>query len=106
MIDEARLGQALRYLATTDNECAELRTRMERFEFRAKAIKDAIFKRLEGSVADRQAEAGSSGEYSAAMDDYFAAMEAYEAMRNKRGTEAIVVEVWRSFQANRRQGNI
>ena len=106
MMDEARLGQALRYLATTDNECAELRTEMERCEFRAKVIKDAIFKRLEGSVADRQAEAGSSGEYGAAMDDYFSAMQRYEAMRNKRGTEVIIVEAWRSLNAGRRQGNI
>ena len=106
MIDESRLGQALRYLATTDVECAELRTNMERFEFRAKVIKDAIFKRLEGSVADRQAEAGSSGEYTAAMDEYFDAMSRYESMRNKRGTEAIVVDVWRSLNAGRRVGNI
>jgi hypothetical protein len=58
MIDEARLHRALTYLATTDEPCAEARADMERMEFKAKAVKDALFRRLSGSVADRQAEAG------------------------------------------------
>lgn len=106
MIDDTRLGQALTYLATTDEKAAERRTQMERAEFKAKAIKDAIFKRLDGSVADRQAEAGASVEYAAAMDEYFAALSQYEAMRNKRLTEAIVIDTWRTIQANQRKGNI
>ena len=106
MIDETRLHKALTYLATTDEPCAEAKAEMERAEFRAKAVKDAMFKRLDGSVADRQAAAGSSQEYDAAMEQYFDALKQYEAMRNKRSTEAIVVETWRSLNAARRQGNV
>jgi SOS response regulatory protein OraA/RecX len=107
MIDEARLAKALTYLATTDEPCAELRTDMERAEFKAKAIKDTLFRLTEGrSVADRQAEAGTAAQYTDAMDAYFDAMQQYEAMRNKRTTESIVVETWRSLNASRRQGNV
>jgi hypothetical protein len=106
MIDEDRLGLSLRYLATTDEKVADRRVEMERAEFKAKAIKDTLFRHLEGSVADRQAEAGASEEYRVAMDKYFEALREYEAMNNKRKTEAIVVDAWRSLNAARRQGNV
>lgn len=106
MISEKRLEQALTYRAQTDEECARLRADMERAEFKAKAIRDATFKRLEGSVADRTAEASTATPYMDAMEDYFQLLQAYEAMRNKRATEEIVVEVWRSINASRRQGNV
>jgi hypothetical protein len=104
MIDEKRLENALTFLATTDEPCAALRADMERAEFRAKASKAAQFKLLEGSVADRNASAESSPETAAAYDLYFATLHKYEAMKNKRATEAIVVDTWRSMNANRRQG--
>jgi hypothetical protein len=106
MIDDDRLHKALSFLATTDERCANLRADMERAEFKAKAIKDAIFKRLDGSVADRSAEAGASEEYGQAMAGYFDALRDYEALRNKRATEAIVIDTWRTIQANQRRGNI
>jgi hypothetical protein len=40
------------------------------------------------------------------MNAYFDTMQKYEAMRNKRTTETIVVETWRSLNASRRQGNV
>ena len=106
MISEDRLHQALTYLATTDEPCAKLRADVGRAEFKAKVVKDAIFKRLDGSVADRTAEAGASDEHAAAMNEYFDVLERYEAMRNKRATEVVVVDTWRSLNASRRQGNV
>jgi len=106
LISEDRLQKALTYLANTDESCAELKTETERREFKAKAIRDAIFKRLDGSVADRQAKAGSSDEYGEAMEAYFEAMQQHEAMKNKRATEVILIEVWRSLNASRRAGNV
>ena len=103
-ISVERMEKALVYLAETDEPCANLRAEMERAEFRAKATKDALFMRLEGTVAERTAQAGASEEFAAAMNSYFALMASWEAMRNKRGTEAIVCECWRSLNANRRQG--
>jgi hypothetical protein len=77
---------------------------MERTEFKAKAVKAVIFKTGTGSVADRSAEADAHAETVAAYETYFKAMHAYHAMSNKRSTESIVVDTWRSMNANRRQG--
>lgn len=105
-ITDERAEKALRYLASTDEECAALKAEAERAEFKAKAIRDTVFRHAEGSVADRTAYAGSSEEYRAAMDEYFTCLRLYEGMRNKRVTEAIVIECWRSIGANRRAGNV
>lgn len=103
MIDEDRLHQALTYLAITDESCAGLRADMERMEFKAKVVKASVFKLSEGSVADRNAIADTATETGAAYETYFATMHKYEAMKNKRATEAIVIDTWRSMNANRRQ---
>jgi CRISPR/Cas system CSM-associated protein Csm2 small subunit len=105
-VTDERAEKALRYLAETDEECAALKADSERAEFKAKVTKDGMFRRLDGSVADRQAEAGASTEYVDAMLDYFRCLQAYEATRNKRQTEALVCEIWRSVQANQRRGNV
>lgn len=106
MINEQRLSKALTYLAETDEPCAELKTDVERYEFMAKASKDVIFLRIEGTIAERTAKAGTSDEYAHAMSAYFDALKKYEAMRNKRQTETIVVEVWRSLNSSRNKGNL
>lgn len=103
MISQDRLEKAMTYLATTDEEAAELLANMERAEFKAKAVKDALIKHGEGGLGDRTAAAGCSPEYTEAMDHYFAAVRAYNATKNKRQTEALIVDVWRSQNANRRQ---
>lgn len=77
---------------------------MERTEFKAKAVKAAVFKLADGSVADRNAIADTSAETHAAYEEHFKAMHAYHALANKRGTEAIVIDAWRSLNAARRQG--
>ena len=84
LINDARLEKALTKIAQTDAQVAELHADVERAEYRAKAVKDAIFLRSEGSVAERNAIAGTHPEYSAAMENYFAALQAHEALRNER----------------------
>ena len=106
MIDEKRLSKALTYMAETDEPCAELKADMERAEFMAKATKDAIFMRLDGTVAERAAQAGSHEEYAGAMGVYFGNLKRFEAMRNKRQTESLIVDVWRSLNSSRNKGNL
>ena len=105
-ITTERMEKALSYLAETDETCAQLRADMERAEFKARATKDALFMRLTGTVAERTAQAGASEEYETAMNRYFDYLHAWESVRNKRGTESIVIEVWRSIGAARRSGQI
>jgi hypothetical protein len=104
LIDDERLETALKRLAKTDALAAELHMKVERAEYKAKAIKDANFLLQEGSVAERQAKAGVHPDYSAAMDDYFAALQAHDTMKNERSREVIVIECWRSLNSARSKG--
>ena len=107
MISDDRLSKALHYLAETDEACAHFRADYARAEHKAKAIKGAIFTAIEkGSVADREAEAINDPAYVAAMAEHFDLFCKYEAMKNKRATEALVIEVWRSLNSARKKGNV
>lgn len=106
LIDEKRLEVALGRLAKTDAMMAELHMKMERAEYKAKAVKDTVFLHCEGSVAERQAQAGVSPEYGQAMDEYFAAMQAHDTMKNERAREVLVIDVWRSLNSAKGKGMI
>lgn len=103
-VTQERMENALAYLADTDEQCAALRADMERAEFRAKRKKAAVFQISAGSVAERNAIAETHEETGEAYEQYFKAMHEYHAMSNRRATETIVVDTWRSLNANRRQG--
>lgn len=106
LIPDSRLENALSKLAQTDGEIADLHAQVERCEFRAKAVKDAVFLRSEGSVAERNAIAGTHPEYSAAMENYFAALQAHEKLKNERSREVLIIDVWRSLSSARTKGLI
>ena len=105
-LDQSRMERALEYLSSTDEPAAELRANVERAEYKAKAIRDKVFLLEVGSVAERNANAGVHMTYVAAINDYFIALQESDAMRNKRTTEAIVIDCWRSINANRKQGSV
>ena len=102
-VTQERMEDALQFLSDTDERCATLRSDMERAEFKAKRTKSAVFQISAGSVAERNALADTHAETEAAYEQYFQAMRNYHAMSNRRATEVIVVETWRSLNANRRQ---
>lgn len=104
MISEDRMQKALTYLAETDEECADLRTEMARSELKAKRTRAAVLKLSEGTSVQREALADTSPETEAAWEEHFKAYRAFHAMNNKRATEAVVIDTWRSLNANRRQG--
>lgn len=106
LINESRLQKALTYLAETDEPAAALRAEMERAEFKAKAVKDAVFLTCVGTVAERTAISGTNKEYTAAMNEYFESLRLSDAMKNKRSTESIVIDCWRSLNSGRTKGVI
>lgn len=103
-ITQQRMEESLEYLSSTDEACAALRADMERAEFKAKRTEQAVFKISDGTVADRTAEAKTHKQTIDAYEVYFEALKDYHAMANKRATESIVIDTWRSLNANRRQG--
>lgn len=104
LVTDEILEAALKRLAATDDLVADLHAKTERAEFKAKAVKDAVFLRVTGAVAERQAQAGTSPEYAAAMEEYFTALQAHEGLRNERSRKVIVIEVWRSLNSARGKG--
>lgn len=106
LISNERLEEALKKLARTDGQVAALHAELERAEFRTKAIKDAIFLRSEGPVAERNAIAGTHPEYGAAMESYFTALQAHETLKNERSREVLVIDVWRSLSSARTKGMV
>jgi hypothetical protein len=105
-ITQDRMDEALEYLLETDELCAALGADCERLEFKAKRTKAAIFNLTDGkSATDRESKAGVAPEVEKAYDEYFKALEKFNTVRNKRATETIVFEAWRSLNSNRRQGS-
>lgn len=105
MIAEDRCSRALTYLATTDEPAAELKTDVARKEYAMDLARKRVFLTAEGNNEERKAQAETSDDVRKAFDAYTEALLAYERMRAKRATESMIVDVWRSVNANRRQGN-
>jgi hypothetical protein len=107
MINQDRLQAALTYLAETDLPCARARADHARAEFKAKSIKNTFFRAYgNGSVADRWARAEIEQKYLDAREHEFTKYFEYENLKNKRQTEVVVIEVWRSLNAGRRSGQV
>jgi hypothetical protein len=104
MITDERAEKAIRYLAGTDDEAAEAKVECKRCEDQVKAVEDAIFLRLEGSVELRKATARTDIEAVNARNKYYSALLKYEKLVNHRNTEERVTELWRSVNSNRRHG--
>lgn len=103
-LTDDRCENALRFLATTDESAANLKVDALKAEDKIKAIKAAIVKRTEGSVAYRESIAETHEETVAARTEYYAALLRHERMAHRRRTEERITDLWRSVNANRRQG--
>ena len=106
MIADERCGKALHYLASTDEDAAELKTEVARKEYLVELARKREFLSAEGSVEARKALAEVSDSVKQAQDNYLTALLSFEKIRAKRVTEALIVETWRSVNANRRAGNV
>ena len=106
MITEERLTQAMRYLAETDSEAAELKTNVERQSYAVKKTKSLIFLQSDGNIEQRKALAETSDEVTKATMDYLDAHQESLALENKRKTEELITKIWQSLNANKRQGQV
>jgi len=108
MISQDRLQLALTYLAESDEPFAQARGLMEGISKQEKTVLGMVFLEKTGTNQDREYQARTSNEYEEWRVKYQSAVCDYELYRNKRITEAMIVEVWRSLNSNRRQagGNL
>ena len=103
-LTELRMEQALQFLAETDEQAAELLSTMERLEHKAKSMRHTAFLHLQGSVADRDAAANTAPDVQKAYAEYYSAIREFNALKNKRSTEIILIECWRSINSSRKAG--
>jgi len=109
MIDEARRDKALQYLIETDVDAAKARAYMVGLDKQEKVILGLEIlnqKGKPGTAPEKDGIARNSQEYKAWLEDYENAVADYETYRNRRHTADLVIEMWRSENANRRQGKI
>ena len=104
MISDERLDKAMHYLAETDEAMAEAKTNVERRTWQCKRARAIAYEITTGAVDERKAAVErTDAVVSAEMGRIDAILEC-EKLKAKRETEALIVEVWRSLNANRRHG--
>jgi len=102
--DEHDIAKALYYLAETDEKYAVLIARVKALEYQVKTIKAFGFLNASGTVGEKTAISESSAPYKAWIEDYENAVADKETITAKRKRAELTIEVWRSLNANRRQG--
>jgi len=104
--NEDDVGKALKYLAETDKEYALAITRVKAMEYKIKTIKAVAYLEAKGTGLDKKAISESSVEYIQFTKDYESTVYDKELVSARRKRAELTIEVWRSLNANRRQGNI
>ena len=105
-IPDERLQKALDFLAGTDLKAANAKALVEGLSEQRKTIKSMLYIEAQGDQKKREAEAYAADEYIEHIEKYTNAIAEFETLRNRRITAALIVEVWRSCNANQRKGNI
>lgn len=106
MISDEKLQKALTYMAETDEPAAKAKSFLAGLEKQEKTILATQFGDRSGGVEERKQSAYRSEAYETWKNKYQTAVYDYELMRNKRQTAELIVECWRSINANRRHGNV
>jgi predicted transcriptional regulator len=104
LVSDKRVEQAMTYLAETDEDAAKAKAKAKSLEQFGKTVKAFGFLDSQGTVAEREAKSLTTEEYKKYLRAYEEAVMESEKYSNKRASEAGIREVWRSLQANRRQG--
>ena len=109
MISLERRDGAFKYLVDTDDSAAKAKSLMLGLDKQEKTIIGIEVLKYTGkerTVIEKESLARKSVEYLQWMDKYEASVYDFERQKNKRQTESLIVECWRSENANRRSGNI
>lgn len=103
--NEERVSGALQYLASTDEECAGLKAAVKAEEYMLKHFKaKAMAASASKSIAAKETDALASEAYANAVEQYRDTIAEYETVAARRQRAILTIEVWRSLNANRRQG--
>jgi hypothetical protein len=100
------MGRALAFLAETDAEFADTRVMVLRTEYLVEVAEALAFKHLEGGVEERKKAAKTSEEVQKKFEEHLQAVRHFEFLRARRKRAELSFEMYRSLNANRRQGGV
>ena len=98
MISDERAERALDYLIDTDDKCAMAQSHWEALH--------SLRHQAEGYSVKEKGKSRDEGTFESFVEKVEEARHYYLTMKNKRTTEALVIEAWRTSNANKRRGNI
>ena len=104
VISENQVEKAMNYLAETDEDYGKSVGLVKGLEHYLKTVKSQVFLNSSGTVAEREAKSYASKDYREKILEHQNAVTDKEIMAAKRKRAELTVDVWRTQQANRRQG--
>lgn len=102
IVRDDTVAAAFEYMRTSAKEAARAKADRQRREDLVKAAKADGYLSATGTVAEREAAAILNDGYVAALEGWYQAIERDEEHRNLRTNAELVIEAWRSTNANRR----
>src|SRR5882757_3886166 len=106
IVTDKEVERAIRYLEQTDAEVADWKVAVMRAEHMVDVTESTVYQAASGSIEDRKRFAKASPEVMIKQEELFRAVRNHEVIRAKRKRAELMVELWRTLSANRRQGNI
>ena len=106
IVSDKEVERAIRYLEQTDIEVADWKVAVMRAEHMVDVTESTVYQASFGSIEDRKRLAKASPEVMVKQEELFRAVREHEIIRAKRKRAELMVEMWRTLSANRRQGNI
>lgn len=100
--DSRRVARALDYLVKSDGEYARASAALAAAELRVKQAREVAFLGAEGTQAERAAQANLDPTVTEANKGLEEAIYRKELLKAKRATAQVLIDVWRSLNANQR----
>jgi hypothetical protein len=103
LISDDMVQDALNHLLQSSEDEAAARAMRERLDFKRKSVRsEQLLRSNQSSIAAKDAAAETSREYTEAVEEYVKAIERDEFLRSKRNTCVVIIEAWRTQNANER----
>lgn len=108
MISEKRLEEALGYISSTDEEQAKLSAGLDYLKDKAKRDKalHVLNNSEDNSITMKEQRYYASDSYKTHIEEKQALAEKVNSLDNKRDKEQLIIDVWRTLEASRRNNKI
>tara|TARA_E500000178_G_scaffold285537_1_gene287095 strand:- start:209 stop:535 length:327 start_codon:yes stop_codon:yes gene_type:complete len=108
MISEKRLEEALGYISSTDEEQAKLSAGLDYLKDKAKRDKalHVLNNGEDNSITMKEQRYYASDSYKTHIEEKQALAEKVNSLDNKRDKEQLIIDVWRTLEASRRNNKI